>query len=301
MSRTEKLLFRWVGKSIEDKPPKQRAFITPYQRQEYLKYLADALDHQKGLFSRTPTDENLGKVISKGKRDGKSIRRFKSELPCLCFTELDLGDCAHHWNQFGRLAFGFTKQFILKQGGSPMQYCLGTSDCDSVHDLACVSDYLKRVATGTEKAEMDAMAAFQRLCHFYKRVRPEVAERKSPTEKPKDYKATEKKKFRPEPSPEDKLAKEAGFGRLSPMRHLEEHEWRLVYSENHDRWHKIKGGRSTAEAWFHVEVGEELQMIILPDNRSLQLVQQSDYLCDRLFRFPKKPVQVLSLEVIARA
>lgn len=301
MSRTNKLVFRWVGKSLEGHAKRKRAVITHQQRQAYLGYLSDALDPQKGLFSQTPRDEVLGRVTSNESAQAESTWELKSTRPCLCFTELDLGDCADHWREFGRLAFGFTKQFLVEQGGGPMQYCLGTKDCERVRDLTLIQRVLMPKNKNSKKAGPDVLDAFARLAHFYKRLRPVIERRKSSASSGQGGKAKAKDQFRPEPLLEDSLATEARYGRLKGMKHLEEHEWRLVYSDGHERWLKILSEEQPAKAWFHIEAGSELQMVILPDNRSLQLVQQSTFFCERLFHIPKKPVQLISLEAIARS
>jgi hypothetical protein len=210
---------------------------------------------------------------------------------------LDLGDSNDHISQFGRMGFGFTKQFILEQGGSPVQYCLGTKDCDRVNDLAVVRRYLQ---TGKNKGVLDSATwqAFQRLAHFYKRTREVIKSRKAPS---KPSRPKEPKIYRPKPSHEDTLATIARYNFQRAMPHLEETEWRLVFDEGHDLWHKNNGGDSPKTAWFHVEAGKDLQMLIVPDNRCYQLVHEYSCFTDRLFKIPKKPVQVISLEILERA
>lgn len=297
MPRAKKLLFRWTGSDIEKLASKKRVIITPTQRETYLTYLENALDSKKGLYSKIPKEEYLGRV-SKTKDNGLSAWQFESTLPCLCFTELDLGDCAGHWKNYGRLAFGFTKQFIVEQGGGPMQYCLGTKDCERINDLALVLKYLKPKSEGDKTANKKILDAFMRLTHFYKRLRESVMNRKSPKQTSVDAKPGHEPKQPRERDLEEVLARNACYGKLRGMEHLEEHEWRLVFTQKNKRWYKIEGETDPKIAWFRINVGTELQMVIVPDNRCLQIVH-ADSRFSPLFKLPK-PVQVVSLEVLER-
>ena len=68
------------------------------------------------------------------------------------------------------MGFGFTKQFIIQQGGGPVQYCLGTQECDRVKDLATVQRFLKSIKN-RDALDLSTSQAFLRLTHFYKRTR----------------------------------------------------------------------------------------------------------------------------------
>jgi hypothetical protein len=263
-----------------------------------LTYLENALDPKKGLYSKIPKEEYLGRV-SKPNAKRLSAWQFESTLPCLCFTELDLGDCAGHWKKFGRLAFGFTKQFIVEQGGGPMQYCLGTKDCKRIRDLALILDYLKPKVNGGKTADKEVLDAFMRLAHFYKRLRESEKNRKSPKPKSGDDKPGHETKQPRERDLEEAHARNACYRKIKGMEHLEEHEWRLVFTQKNKRWHKIEGGTDPKTAWFRIEVGTELQMVIVPDNRCLQIAQTESRFSDHLFKLPK-PVQVVSLEILER-
>jgi hypothetical protein len=297
MPRAKKLLFRWTGSDLEKPVSKKWVIITPSQRERYLTYLENALDPKKGLYSEIPKEEYLGRV-SNTKNKHPSTWQFETTLPCLCFTELDLGDCAGHSEKFGRLAFGFTKQFIVEQGGGPIQYCLGTKDCKRIKDLALILDYLKPKGEGGKTADKEVLDAFMRLTHFYKRLRESVKNRKSPKSKSSDDKPGDEPKQPRERDLEEVRARNACYGKLRGMEHLEEHEWRLVFTQKNNRWHKIEGETDPKTAWFPIKVGTELQMVIVPDNRCLQIVHE-DSRFSPLFKSPK-PVQVVSLEILER-
>ena len=295
MARSQKLGFRWVGKGIEGAPSSRRKYLKDSQRDKYLRYLDEALNEQKGLFATPYTDEYLGGIISKKTRKKRGICELGSDLPCLSFTEVDLGDSADHRLEYGRLAFGFTKQFILKEGGSPMQYVLGTKSCNVVRDIKEVAKSVDAlVKTGASKDE-GSLSAFRRLMHFYKRVRPIVSGRNPPEAQIQTSENSQRKTKSVNTLDGTREAREAGYTRLNRMGYLEEHEWRLVFNERNTRWRK-----DGENAWFQVAPGTELQMVIVPDNRTLQKIQQCDAFTDRLYKHPRKPVQVISLEALDR-
>ena len=297
--RTEKLLFRWIGSNIDKMAGRKRANLTQAQREKYLKYLDEALNPLKGLFAKNPEEEYLGKVVSKKTKE--KLWQFKSSLPCLCFTELDLGDSSDHISRFGRMGFGFTKQFIIQQGGGPVQYCLGTQDCDRVKDLATVQRFLKSIKN-RNALDLSTSQAFLRLTHFYKRTREVIKYRKTAKGKSAPEAGGKKQKNnKPKPSQEDVLAAKARYVFQRDMPHLEEYEWRLVFSDNHERWHRHRGEDLPKSARFHIEAGNDLQMLIVPDNRCFQIVHELPIFADRLFTIPEKPVQVVSLEILNRA
>ena len=295
MARSQKLVFRWVGKSIEGSPSSRRKYLNDTQREEYLRYIDDALTVENGLFATPYTDEYLGRIISKKTRKKRGIWQLGSDLPCLSFTEVDLGDCAEHRAEYGRLAFGFTKQFILKEGGSTMQYVLGTKSCNVVRDIKEVAKSVDALVKSGARGAEGVLSAFRRLMHFYKRVRPIVSDRNSPDARmQKNEKPQRKTKF-VNALDGTREAREAGYARLNKMAYLEEHEWRLVYDGRSTRWRK-----DGENAWFQVAPGTELQMVIVPDNRTVQRIQQCDVFTDRLYKYPRKPVQVISLEALVR-
>ncbi len=295
MARSQKLVFRWVGKNIEGASTSYRKYITNTQREEYLRYLDEALTVGKGLFATPYTDEYLGRRISKKTRKTRGIWELGSDLPCLSFTEVDLGDCADHRLKYGRLALGFTKQFILKEGGSPLQYVLGTKGCNVVRDIKEVAKSVDAlVKTGARKDE-GVLSAFRRLMHFYKRVRPIVSDRNPPEAQMQKSEKSQGETKSVNSFDGTREAREAGYARLNRMAYLEEHEWRLVYNERNTRWRK-----DGENAWFQVTPGTELQMVIVPDNRTLQRIQQCDVFTDRLYKNLRKPVQVISLEALVR-
>ncbi len=284
---------------MEQGTKSKKTIISHEQRQTYLKYLDDALNPSRGLFARIPEEEYLGIANKKGKTQAKTWQ-FRSTLPCLSFTENSLSECADHWQQYGRLAFGFTKQFIARNGGGPMSYCLGTKDCDRMQDLTAISRLLGDKKQAESAASRAAQTAFERIVHFYKRLRPIIEDRKPPTKAGGRAGKSKPAKFKRQPTTEEVLAKDASLPPLRAMEYLEEHEWRLAYHENHDKWHCTKGNGKPEEAWFHIVGGDELQVVIVPDNLTYKLVHEDHVFSDRLFKTPQRPIQVVSLEILAR-
>lgn len=278
--RDQKYLFRWVGKHIE-KNLKSRVGKTPKlsaaNRVEYLRVLEETLVH--GLHAKIPGGDYLG--------NGKSIKLTR---PCLCFTELGLGETGNHWRKYGRMAFGFTKAFVAREGGGAVSYINGAQNNPLVRILERLQKMNQR-----KTGEGDKLEDLDFLWHFFKRMKdaPQPASKPAPR-KPAGAKKTTQL------SPEDAAAQLAKYPAVMPLPYLDEHEWRLVYNKN-TRWTPLDTSPNPQVARFPIQVGSELQVIILPDNYTIQLALQSTAIAEKLnLHSGKPPVQILSLEAILR-
>jgi hypothetical protein len=158
-----------VGKHIETLPP--NANVAAYKlkqanRTKYIHLLAQALDDKAGLYAQAPTNDVLGSGF------------FEATLPCLCFTELSIHQLADHCREYRRMGFGFTKQFIARNGGGPVHYTTGTEKNPTVK-------YLKKLKSLLEEPPLRAeeLAALDYVMHFFKRLRQ--------TKSPPEHKKTE--------------------------------------------------------------------------------------------------------------
>ncbi len=98
-----KILLHWTGNGkddIETKPEADRPDL-------YLERLLDY--YENGLFARRTSED----VIRKMKV--KNVVR-------LCFTEIRLSQTRTHSDRYGRLAIGFTRDFVMNRGGRPVIY-----------------------------------------------------------------------------------------------------------------------------------------------------------------------------------
>ena len=273
-------MFRWTGRHIEprlrfnrSKMPK----VTPEIRTQYIQLLGETLE--QGLYAKIPDGDILG--------NGEIIRLNR---PCLCFTELRLGESLEHWRRYGRLSFGFTKSFISRRGGGSVSYINGKKQNPIVRHIEKLSKYLN----GKEGAPSDSLHL---LWHYFKRMKdaPQTRKNKSPS-RPGRVKSHIQNAI----SPEEKDYNDSRYPLVKPLPYLDEHEWRLVY-EKGEGWKADEGIASPSEAWFEFKLGTDLQIVIVPDNYTLQKVLQSTDLTEMLF--PKQgrpPIQVLSIEAVYR-
>ena len=80
-------------------------------RVKYLAYLKD--DIQLGLPIKPPkTPEKLR----------CNHHELQLDLPVACFTEWALSESQPHSSRYGRMAFGFSKPWVIKHGGQPVAY-----------------------------------------------------------------------------------------------------------------------------------------------------------------------------------
>lgn len=295
-NRDETLLFRWVGHHIEGQLRSTTKFpkLDENCRKRYLTVLRNSLDDNKGLYAKIFDDDYLGSRLSKGERNSKTwLSQHANQLigvvrPGLSFTELPLGETREHWRRYGRLAFGFTKQFITNQGGGPVHYTLGTSSSAMFKQLRVVQNAL-------QEEDDEVLDAFEYVTHFFKRLRQahKPHKRRIGTHAAQGGQTAQR-------STGIHRAGGERYPKLQPMEFLNENEWRLVYNaKDKKHWLPI-GSEPVHKAWFHATLGEEMQVIILPDNRTMQYVLHSPYYTNRLFARGRPPVQLISLEAVVR-
>lgn len=286
MNHSSTLVFRWVGKHIEGKLRKgsnpARLKLSPENRLQYLRVLHKTLE--EGLYAQAPKNDSLG--------DGF----FKTTLPCLCFTESSIRVNPNHCREYGRMAFGVSKQFIAKHGGGPVHYTLGT-------EKDVVTRRLKRLRAYFEDKELGKeLIDFDYLTHFFKRLRPE---QKSTKGKRGGARKVAKHRL----SKEDQAMNAARFPKLVAMPYLSETEWRLVcpfpiLQSRTPRWHSYREindeQKKIPNAKFRISPGDELQIIILPDNGTIKKVLECSLLTSILFKSKSTPVQLISLDALSR-
>ena len=299
MNRDEALLFRWVGKHIEGSRLNRTSAKCPRlrdaHRDRYLENLEDVLDAKRGLYAKIPGEDFLG--------NGEHLRVIR---PCLCFTELRLGESTSHWHQYGRMAFGFSKATVAQWGGGPVAYLGGGQRDPSVKRLELLHRHLlANPAAGSEEQRISE--AFEYLWHFFKRMRhapsPKVGKRKGQAahlEADEQSDIRRKTKPRTRVPPEARAAQLAAFQKWKRLPNLDEHEWRLVYSAQQRRWQPIATGERVETAWFNIRPGHELLAVVLPDNRTVQRALGSPRLREQLLGSNRPPVQLLSLEAVMR-
>jgi len=106
-----RILLHWTGNGkddIESKPEKDRPEL-------YLERLRDY--YENGLFAKMANEDAIRKM--------KVVRLIR-----LCFTEIRLSQARTHAGRYGRLAIGFTRDFIMSKGGRPVVYIPFEAEAD---------------------------------------------------------------------------------------------------------------------------------------------------------------------------
>lgn len=282
-----KLLYRWVGRRNEmgdpevdrERPEQLKTFrfrpLSHSQRNWYFDRIQEVLDPAKGMLATRPI-ETLG-----GRNSGLSV-----ELPCLSLTQISLTNAEAHCRRYGRLGFGFTKRAILNLGGRPLAYIPGGVTDPTVKRLLKLRAWLAK-----QQAPPGLLRDFDYLRHYYKRIQFPCPQRdlaNPPSAKEQAVKAA--------PKPVDPL-KQMSYTKHRPLPYAEEQEWRIVLPnpEKYAAHAKIEHAR-----WFPVVAGNELQVLVVPDNVIFQRVLADRTLMSVMAAKHSKPVQIISFESIQR-
>jgi hypothetical protein len=281
----ENMLFRWVGYDVEmgyDKAkltaPKRpliavKTELTDEQRKHYLDRLRDAFDPNKGLrASEYHYQDKVGKHAAAAE-----------PKPCLFFTEQAAGDAEGHWRRYGRMGLGFSKRAIFNHGGSPVIYT-GGKDSTLEKSIDVLRGHL--VESGANRAVADAFEVFARFVKVTRLPPDDVkAEKTKPSENGSNKRAPRRK------------ADPMAYPIEQRIRFLAEREWRLLENTSQkSRWRRCSDGW----LWFRPELGRELQLVILPDNRTLRMAIDCDIIRKSLVVPNRPPVQLITADALKK-
>lgn len=279
-------LFHWIGKHIEDQAGS--GLLTDEHRLEYVLCLEGAL--RDGLWLKTPkVPDYLG--------DGSAI---KVSRPIVCFTEWSLDQSLPHTTRYGRLGLGFPKRFVLERGGQPVTYVRdhrrGDPYTAALKELARFLLTVKPSALVSAAQLRGIWKHFEYLSHFAKRIQrpvePGKAVRGKPHKKPPLAGAPKPKR---EPDPFERR-----YGRT--LHYLEEREWRIVHDVALDEhFRKGRGDQPNPhlpQYYLPFEAGRELFSVVLPDNRTVNMVLNRKRLIRQVFPADAPHVTLLSLQDI---
>ena len=283
-------LFYWMGRSIDDRNGK-RKLLRDELVTEVLRQLRGSLEH--GLWVKTP------RYPEKFKLHGSS---FALDLPIACFTEWSLGESLPHTAESGRIGLGFPKRWVIERGGQSVTYFRHSAKGSFLQAM-----FKLLAAQGTGDAHgvwkprpgATGFEELRYLLHFAKMIRlkapkPEYALKKLAL--PSTRRGPKRKQ--PVATAEAQMFKRK-FG--MPLQFVEEREWRIVH---HPANKGFVTGRSVPDYYLPYLPGEELFTLVLPDNKVVSKVLQTDWFTERLFtpwkHYPKlesrrvPPVTVLS-------
>ncbi len=263
-------LFYWMGRSIDDQN-RGRKVLRDDLVKEVLAQLRGSLEH--GLWVKSPRyPEKL--ILHR--------QPFALNLPIACFTEWSLGESLPHTMEYGRIGLGFPKRWVIDRGGQSVTYFRHN---EKASFLQCAYKLLRVLGEGDEAGIWKAhggICGFEELrylLHFAKMIR---LQRPPPERKVRAPAATKRlvpREKRPEAAVQAQMFKRK-FG--MPLPFVEEREWRIVY---HPGNHHFEPGPPAGVPDYFLPYlpGEEMFTLVLPDNKVVSQVLQTEWFTERLF------------------
>ena len=261
-------LFYWMGRSIDDRNG-TRKLLRDELMEEVLRQLRGSLEH--GLWVKSP------RYPEKMELHGGA---FALDLPIACFTEWSLGYSLPHTMEYGRIGMGFPKRWVIERGGQSVTYFRHN---EKGSFLQAVFKLLMAQGTGDAsgvwkpKPGATAFEELRYLIHFAKMIRLKA---------PKPVRAPAKAvlplparpKHKPAPAAVEAQMFKRKFG--MPLQFVEEREWRIVH---HSGGKGFVEGPGVPDYYLPYLPGEELFTLVLPDNKVVSRVLQTDWFTERLF------------------
>jgi hypothetical protein len=242
------LLFHWTGKQKE-------AAIKPRTRQDRLNYLdllGKILDN--GLRYSRPSQDHT-EWIEKGLVEAKH--------PMLCFSEWGVSESSAHSGRYGFMGLGFTRRFIMKQGGRPVVY-VDNSKSDPFR-IAMLG--LIRAAKASTHLDAKVLEQVEIVSSYFKAYHfKRTPERPEAPGEPKKSRVANNSR-----TPAEDRHLRIDFGGL--LANLEDREWRVL-AKNSDPEKEIFMGFSPGD----------LAMIVFPDHQTLSLAMRSSEIMKVILR-----------------
>jgi hypothetical protein len=260
-------LFYWMGRSIDDRNSK-RKFLSDELVTEVLRQLRGSLE--RGIWVKTP------RYPEKFELRGEV---FALNLPIACFTEWSLGDSLPHTMEYGRIGLGFPKRWVIERGGQSVTYFRHNQKgnfLQAVFRLLAAQGTGKASGEWKPKPRATGFEELRYLLHFAKMIRLKAA--KPPRAKALKPPAARAPKAKQAPAAVEAQMFKRKFG--MPLQFLEEREWRIVY---HPGGKEFVKGPGVPDYYLPYLPGEEMFTLVLPDNKVVSRVLQSDWFTERLF------------------
>jgi hypothetical protein len=268
-------LFHWTGRDIEsptrsgstDIPSNYIGSQSPLndsQRAKYINRVKGTL--AKGLWIKAP---------EKPEQIGAGQQLIDICQPIVCFTEWALEESIPHVSRYGRLGFGFTKQFVLASGGQPVAYVNNILKLPYLKSFLHIHKLVKKLKerfpsdSQLEQLvnEIEYVSAFHKNI---RQIRAPAGAAQSPDE-PKTV--TSDGVVRSSIYP-DEVPRKVG----NILHFLEEREWRIVYDKMLETSGRVRGnGPSRTPPYYLPFVpGKDLTSIVLPDSRCVKMAMSDE-------------------------
>lgn len=284
-------LFHWIGSHIEARTTKDTSTLTDEFRREYIACLRGAL--KRGLWVKTPRDpDRLG--------DDSKDAHFQVNRPISCFTEWLVGESLPHTSRYGRLGLGFPRSFVLKRGGHPVIYVRGIRSGDQyTKNLLNLRSFLadeRLEEMFGAKTVAEHRKRLDYITHFAKQTRKPPVVKVRLTPRPPKPAAPQ----RPGTQTIQETSTETferNFGRRQEL--LEEREWRIVHHSTFSKYFtETPKDPSAPDYYLPFETGNELFTVVLPDNRTVNMVMNERFFIRKFYPTDAPHVTVLSLQDI---
>jgi len=261
-------LFYWMGRSIDEQNGR-RKLLRDELVTEVLRQLRGSLEH--GLWVKKP------RVPEKFELRGNA---FALDRPIACFTEWSLGESLPHTAEYGRIGLGFPKRWVIERGGQSVTYFRHNakgSFLPAVFKLLAAQGSGDAHGIWKPKPDATGFEELRYLLHFAKMLRLKAPKPESAPTKIVPAGPMRRKRQRPLAAVEAQMYKRK-FG--LPLQFVEEREWRIVHHSANKGFVK---GPGVPDYYLPYLPGEELFTLVLPDNKVVSKVLQTDWFTERLF------------------
>jgi len=180
--------------------------------------------------------------------------------------------------EYGRIGLGFPKRWVIERGGQSVTYFRHNAKGNFLQAVFKLLAAQGMTDVGVWKARPGA-TGFEELryvLHFAKMIRLK-ASRPSRTPAKTALPPTAPKRKPAAAAVEAQMFKRK-FG--MPLQFVEEREWRIVY---HSGGKGFEKGPGVPDYFLPYLPGEEMFTLVLPDNKVVSRVLQTDWFTERLF------------------
>jgi hypothetical protein len=262
-------LFYWMGRSIDDENGRRKLLRDDLVR-EVLRQLRGSLEH--GLWVKSPRHPEKFELHN---------NCFALDLPIACFTEWSLGESLPHTAEYGRIGLGFPKRWVIERGGQSVTYFRHN---EKGTFLTAIFKLLSAHGTGDlnglwkPKPGTAGFDELRYLVHFAKMVRLKVPKTSRTTAKAQALATAPVRKKKTTAAALETQMFKRKFG--MPLQFVEEREWRIVHHPANKGFIK---GPGVPDFYLPYLPGEDLFTLVLPDNKVVSTVLQTDWITERLF------------------
>lgn len=233
-------LFHWIGSHIKKSPTSEDG------AREYISALKESINNGLWFTVSNQENEKLWHV------------EFTERFPMICFTDNKLSDCQYHAQNYGKLALGFPKRFVMKKFGMPVNYVINKKT-KNPYLLS-----LGKIGKFIEKCKDEAILKHWKLVsnHIKPMYKIKTKSQESSNGNNRNRKSTQSTKKR-------WPRRHRNFGWVLDF--YVEHEWRIVLSKKlkkeegvyiHDEKYKLK-----------YDIEQDLYTIVFPSRIMFEIMR----------------------------